>query len=255
MSLLRISPLLLIKNTGLVKTVSFKNPVYIGDPINAVRIFNEKEVDELTLLDIYASLENRGPSYELIKDIVSESFMPISYGGGVKNLEQMNKIFSLGVEKVVLNSAALDFDLIKEASAMFGSQSIVVCIDARRAIFGGYSSFILGGTKKINFPPDILAQKAVDAGAGEIIIQSIDKDGTMKGLDLSLISMISNAVNVPVVAAGGAGTLDHLKEAVIQGGASAVAAGSLFIYRGKHKAVLINYPSQEVINQLFNSEL
>lgn len=245
MSFARVLPVLLLENGGLVKTENFKNPVYIGDPINAVRIFNEKEVDELLLLDITASKENREPDYDWIRDIVSESFMPIGYGGGIKNLDQIKKLFGAGIEKVVLNTASFDFDLISNAASIYGNQSISISVDVRKGLLGGYSVYTCNGTIKHKLSPDVFAKELVEVGAGEIIIQSIDREGTMKGFDLDLIKLVSEAVNVPVVASGGAGSLEHLREALQQGGASSVAAGSLFIYKGKHRAVLINYPSPE----------
>lgn len=250
MSLIRVIPILLLKGRGMVKTVNFKNPNYLGDPINAVRIFNEKEVDELVLLDIDATKEKREPNYSWIKDIVSESFMPVGYGGGITNIDQIKKIFDLGVEKVILNSAAFDFGLISQAVSIYGGQSIVVSIDAKKTLFGGYNVYTNGGQVKHKISPDEFAKKVVDAGVGEIIIQSIDSEGMMKGFDLTLTKMVSKAVNVPIVASGGAGCIEHLKEAISKGGASSVGAGSLFVYKGKHKAVLINYPSIAEIQKI-----
>lgn len=251
MSFVRIIPTLLLKGSGLVKTQQFKNPVYIGDPINAVRIFNEKEVDELVLLDITATPEKQEPKYSWIKDIVRESFMPIGYGGGIQNAEQAKRLFDIGVEKIILNSAATNEQLIEQLAKIYGSQSIVVCIDVRKSLLGGYSCYIESGKTKIKYAPDEFARKSTAAGAGEIIIQSIDREGTMKGFDLQLIKSVCNAVNVPVVATGGAGSIDDLKSAVIEGKASAVAAGSLFVFKGKHRAVLINYPSEQTLKMFY----
>jgi cyclase len=238
----RILPILLLKDEGLVKTKNFKNPVYIGDPINAVRIFNEKEVDELILLDITASIENRDPNYDWIRDIVSESFMPIGYGGGIKNSDQVKKLYDTGIEKIVINSASTDLNLISELSSKYGNQSIVISIDVKKNLFGSYSVYTHNGTQNLKTSPADFARKVVDAGAGEIIIQSIDHEGSMSGFDLKLTKLVSDAVDVPVVASGGAGNLDHLKEVLEEGGASAVAAGSLFVFKGKQKGILINYP-------------
>lgn len=253
MSLVRVIPTLLLKDKGLVKTVNFKKPNYLGDPINAVRIFNEKEVDELVLLDITASNENREPNYSWIKDIVSESFMPIGYGGGIKNIEQIKKIFDLGVEKIIMNTAAFDYNLINQAASIYGEQSIVVCIDAKKSFFGGYNVYSRAGLDKHKLSPDVFAKNVVNSGAGEVIIQSIDNEGKMKGFDLILTKLVSSSVNVPIVASGGAGSIQDLKDVITIGGASAVTAGSLFVYKGKHNAVLINYPSlseiQEIITQ------
>jgi cyclase len=251
MSLVRVIPTLLLKGEGLVKTSQFKNPIYIGDPINAVRIFNEKEVDELVLLDISATPEKREPKYSWIKDIVSESFMPIGYGGGLKNIEQAKKLFDTGIEKLIINSASLDMDFLSSLAGIYGNQSIVVCIDARKNFLGNYAIYVHSGTEKHKIPPDVMAKSVVEAGAGEIIIQSIDREGTMKGYDIELIKLVSKAVNVPVVASGGAGNLDHLREAIILGGASAVTAGSMFVFKGKHRGILINYPSPNDLKNLF----
>lgn len=248
---IRIIPILLLKDEGLVKTVCFKNPNYIGDPINAVRIFNEKEVDEIVLLDITASKENREPKYEWIKDIVSESFMPLAYGGGIKNFEQIKKLFDIGIEKIIINSSIFNFELITQAANIFGNQSIVASIDVKKNLWGNYQIFTQSGSIKHNTTLESLTKKIVDAGVGEIIIQSISHEGTMKGFDLELIKEVASLVNVPVVASGGAGSLKDFKEAIEIGGASAVAAGSLFIYKGIHKAVLINYPDSVKLKNTF----
>lgn len=248
--MIRLIPVLLLKGKGLVKTSKFKNPVYIGDPINAVRIFNEKEVDELVLCDIDASILQREPNYPWIKDIVSESFMPVGYGGGIRNMEQIRKIFDLGVEKVILNSAAFDFKLISQAAAIYGNQSIVGCIDAKKSFFGTYNVYSKSGSIKHNTTPDEFAKQLVSAGVGEIIIQSIDNEGSMNGFDLDLTQSITSVVNVPVVACGGAGNMQHISDVLDKGKASSVAAGSFFVFKGKHKAVLINYPKQEEIKSL-----
>lgn len=250
MSLLRVIPTLLLRGKGLVKTVNFKNPTYIGDPMNVVKIFNEKEVDELVLLDIEATKNNKDLNYSWIRDIVSESFMPIAYGGGISNIDQIKKLFDTGVEKIILNTASLDFNLISKAASLFGEQSIVVCIDAKKSLFGGYHIYTNGGTVKHKVNPAVFAENCVNAGAGEIIIQSIDHEGKMNGYDLDLTKMVSERVNVPIVASGGAGTIEHFKDAISVGGASAVTAGSFFVYKGKHKAVLISYPTQEEINTI-----
>ena len=248
--MIRLIPVLLLKGKGLVKTSKFKNPVYIGDPINAVRIFNEKEVDELVLCDIEASILQREPNYAWIKDIVSESFMPVGYGGGIRNMEHIRKLFDLGVEKVILNSAAFDFKLISQAAAIYGNQSIVGCIDAKKSFFGVYNVYSKSGSIKHKTTPDEFAKELVSAGVGEIIIQSIDNEGSMNGFDLDLTQSITSVVNVPVVASGGAGNMQHISDVLDKGKASSVAAGSFFVFKGKHKAVLINYPKQEEIKAL-----
>jgi cyclase len=221
-------------------------PKYIGDPINAVKIFNEKEVHELIFLDITASIEKRSPRLDIISDIASECFMPLGYGGGIRTLEEMHNIFSLGVEKIIINSLAVESpSIIEEASDLFGSQSIVVSIDVKKNFFGRYETFIHSGKTKTSWDPVKWAEETERLGAGEIIINSIDRDGTMKGYDIPLIKSVSNAVNIPVVACGGAGKVKDFSAAIYDGGASAVAAGSLFVYYGKHRAVLINFPTDD----------
>lgn len=249
----RVIPVLLLKNKGLVKTVQFKNPVYVGDPINAVRIFNEKEVDELVFLDITASVNNTKPNYELITDIATECFMPFGYGGGITNIEQIKKLFQSGVEKVILNSVVYNNPkLITEAATIFGSQSIVCSIDVKRNLFGKHELYSHAGSKKQKV--DLLShiKQLVDYGAGEIMINSIDRDGMMKGYDNELIKKITESINIPVVCCGGAGSMEHLKETADSTQVSGLAAGSLFVFHGKHKAVLINYPTQKELKQYIN---
>lgn len=247
----RVIPVLLLRGQGLVKTTNFGSPRYVGDPINAVRIFNEKEVDELVILDITATRENREPDYERIRDVAGESFMPVGYGGGIRTLDQVRKVFKQGVEKVILNSAAGDVGLIRGAASIFGSQSIVASIDVRRTPQGQYEVYVRSGTEKLPLDLGTHVRRVEDAGVGEILIQSIDHEGTMKGLDLDLVKAVSQMSSVPVVATGGVGTLDHVREGIIVGGASAVAAGSLFVYKGRLHAVLINYPDQTKLKGLF----
>lgn len=240
----RVIPCLLLRGHGLVKTKRFKDAVYVGDPVNAVRIFSEKEVDELVLLDIDASREGREPNYELIAEIAGECFMPVAYGGGVRRLEQVRKLIRSGVEKVVVNSAAYaSTEVIRAAADVFGSQAVVGAVDVKKPLFGGWKPMAKSGALDAGVALDAHVQALVKAGAGELFINSIDRDGTMGGFDLELIRCVSGAVDVPVIACGGAGSVEHLREAVQQGGASAVAAGSLFVFHGKHRAVLINYPS------------
>ncbi len=239
----RVIPVLLLRGKGLVKTVKFKDPKYIGDPINSVRIFNEKEVDELVFLDITATPEGRGPDFELLADIAGEAFMPMAYGGGITTLEQVQRIFALGFEKAVIDTAVYTApQLIREAVAIYGSQSIVGCVDVRRTLLGRYElSSHAGKTKQ----PIGLKEHVVELerlGVGEIIVNAVDRDGTQSGYDLKLIREVSSAVSVPVVACGGASGIDDFAAAVHEGGASAVAAGSLFVFVGPHRAVLINYP-------------
>ncbi len=240
----RVIPCLLLRGHGLVKTRRFKDPVYVGDPVNAVRIFSEKEVDELVVLDIDASREGREPNYELITEIAGECFMPVAYGGGINSLAQIRKLIRSGIEKVVINSAAVESTaVVREAADVFGSQAVVGAIDVRRTLLGGYRVFAKSGTRETKLRPEEHAEALVEAGAGEIFLNNIDNDGQMQGYDLALIKRVSSRVNVPVVACGGAGTVEHLNQALTEGGASAVAAGSMFVFQGKHRAVLINYPS------------
>ncbi len=239
----RIIPVLLIKDGGLVKSVQFKKYKYVGDPINAVKIFNEKEVDEIVILDISASKEKREPNMEMISDIASEAFMPLAYGGGITTIEQVKNILYQGVEKVVFNTSALfNEKLITECATTFGSSSTVVSIDVKKNIFGKYKVYANSGNKNTGLDVIGFAQKMQNIGAGELFLNSIDRDGTYKGYDLELIKMVSEKVDIPVIACGGASNEDDLVKAIKQGGASASAAGSLFVFQGTHKAVLINYP-------------
>jgi len=247
----RVIPSLLVQGSGLVKTVGFRNPRYVGDPINAVRIFNEKEVDELVVLDITATVEQRPPNLRLISELASECFMPLAYGGGIRSLEQLDRIFSLGVEKVVINSEAVARPaFIEEAAARFGNQSLIVSIDVKKKLLGGYETRTRAGRFGTGLEPARLARDMESAGAGEILLNSIDRDGTMQGYDLALVRAVSQSVNIPVIACGGAGSLADLSAAVKEGGASAVAAGSMFVFHGKHQAVLINYPSIAELEQV-----
>lgn len=247
----RVIPCLLLRGGGLVKTVGFESPRYVGDPINAVRIFNDKEVDELVFLDIGATRSGSGPNFELLADIATEAFMPFAYGGGVASLEQAKQLFALGVEKVVINTAAVRTpDLISEVADVAGGSSVVASIDVRRSWRGQYSVCIDGGRENCRTDPITQAQELERRGAGEILLNSINRDGTQSGYDLELVSRVCGAVSVPVVAVGGAGNLTHFREAVDHG-ASAVGAGSLFVFHGKHKAVLITYPERKELEDLF----
>lgn len=244
----RLIPTLLLKDGGLYKTRKFSDPVYIGDPINAVRIFNDKGVDEIVLLDIDASVEGRGPSFDRIADIASEAFVPICYGGGVRSIEDFSRLMKLGVEKVAVNTAvADDFGLLTEAAAMFGSQSVVFSLDVRRGMFNRMERFVRGARATARMSPLEAARAAEAAGAGEIMLTAVDRDGQMTGYDSALISTIAHAVGVPVIANGGASSLEDMLEAVFKSGASAAAAGSLFVFQGKHRAVLITYPDERVV--------
>lgn len=250
----RVLPCLLLRGRGLVKTTRFKDPKYLGDPRNVVKIFNEKEVDELVLLDILATPERRPPDFELVREIVSEAFMPVAYGGGIRSLEDARRMLGLGVEKIVVCSHALeDPEFIEKAADIFGSQSVVVCLDVKRGMFGRSEVYSQGGRKGAGRNPVEVAKAMEARGAGELVVQSIDRDGTMSGYDLELIRSVTSAVRVPVIAAGGAGSVHDLAEGVRVGGASAVAAGSMFVFQGKHRAVLINFPDQQQLTEAFAS--
>lgn len=245
MKRVRIIPVLLLQNDGLVKSLRFKNYKYVGDPINAVRIFNDKEVDEIVLLDISATKEKRPPSIHRIKDIASEAFMPLGYGGGITKIDEIKELITAGVEKVVLNTSAVTTrSLIPEAAKWVGSQSIVVSIDVKKNWLGKYKIYTHNGTKNTDLDPVSFAKQVEDAGAGELFLNSIDRDGTFEGYDLDLIKQVSSRVNIPVVAIGGAGSLQDFKLA-IDHGASAAAAGSFFVFQRPHRAVLISYPIQQ----------
>ena len=248
----RAVPVLLLKGGLLYKTVKFKNPKYVGDPRIAVKLFNDKGADELILLDIAATQEGRRPDFKLIEEIAGECFMPLAYGGGIRNLEDVQTIFKSGVEKIVINTYAMENPgFVAEASRINGSSSVVVCIDAKRDVFGRYQVYTRSGTQRTGVAPASFARQMAAEGAGEIIINSIDRDGTGEGYDLALTRSVTTAVDVPVVACGGAGTIEHLRTAVHEAGASAAAAGSLFVFQGPHRAVLITFPDDEELKKLF----
>jgi cyclase len=247
----RVIPCLLLRGHGLVKTVNFRDEKYIGDPINAIRIFNEKEVDELIFLDVLATEKGKKPPLETISKVASECFMPLCYGGGITSLDDIKSVFSLGVEKVSINSYAVqDPKLIERAAGYFGSQSIVVSIDVRN-ILGKYEVFTRRGRISTRLDPVDFSVQMERMGAGEIFLNSIDKDGTMEGYNLELIRKVSGAVNIPIIACGGAGKIEDFRDA-IRAGASAVAAGSLFVFWGPYRAVLINYPALEDLEKILD---
>ncbi len=251
----RIIPVLTIMNKGLVKTINFdkKKCRYIGDPINAVRIFNDLEADELIFLDITASLQKRCISADLVKKIGEEAFMPFSVGGGITNLKQIQQLITGGAEKVIINTSCIkNPELINQASREFGNQSIVASIDVRKNFMGEYNLYIEGGTKKIDFPVNNMMKNLEERGAGEIMITSINCDGKMSGYDLELIAGLSNMVNIPVIACGGAGDISHMAEVTLKAGASAAAAGSMFVFHGARRAVLVNYPDKNELVKYFN---
>jgi cyclase len=249
----RVIPTLLLKKGGLYKGIKFKNHQYIGDPINTVKIFNDKEVDELIILDISATNDRKTPDFDLLRDIASEAFMPLAYGGGISCLQDAKKLFSIGFEKIILNTYAVgNGALIREIADVYGSQSVVGSIDTKKSLFGGYFCYTNSGTKKTSVDPVCLAKEMESYGAGEIIINSIDKDGTMSGYDLRLINIVTAAVDIPVVALGGAGAVSDFDQA-IKAGAGGVSAGSLFVFNGPHRAVLITYPTYNELERVLHA--
>lgn len=251
----RIIPTLLIDDRDLIKTIQFSARTYLGDPVNAVKIFNRKYIDELSVLDIGATKNCREPDYELLKDIASEAFMPLSYGGGIKNIDQIHELLKIGYEKVVINSQLVrNPNLITKAADLYGSQSIVASIDAK-CVGSSYKCYISDGQEQTEWNPVELAIQAEKWGAGEIVINSIDRDGMMAGYDIALIRSVADSVKIPVIAIGGAGGISDLKDALNNGHAHAAAGGSMFVYYGKLKAVLITAPSEKelVENGIYKS--
>lgn len=246
----RVMPCLLLRGRGLVKTIRFRDARYVGDPVNTVRIFNEKEVDELVFLDVAATPEGRPPNLALVEEIASECFMPFAYGGGLRSLDDLRAVFAVGVEKAVVGTRAVtDPAFVRAAADAFGSQSVVVAVDVRRGWLGREAVVAAGGRVRTGLDPVACAVAMAEAGAGELLLTSVDRDGTMAGYDLDLIRRVAAAVDVPVVASGGAGALRHFQEAVAAG-ASAVAAGSLFVYQGANRSVLVNYPARHELEAL-----
>jgi cyclase len=246
----RVMPCLLLRNEGLVKTVRFKDFSYVGDPINAVRIYNDMEVDELVFLDILASENSAEPNYKLIEEIAGECFMPLSYGGGIRNVDQMRRLYSIGVEKVIVNTSAFEIpSLLQEASGLFGRQAVIASIDVRRSMFGKYEVCVSDGKKKTGRSPVEYAREMENLGAGEILLTSMDRDGTWEGFDVELTKAVADAVSVPVIAAGGAGTLDHIVDVIKVGHASAAAIGSMAVFQAKGLGVLIKFPKLEDISR------
>jgi len=246
----RVIPFLLVKQGGLVKTRQFRDPTYVGDPINAIRIFNEKEVDELALLDICASASGQGPNFDLVRDVASECFMPLAYGGGVRNLEDAKRLFSLGVEKVILRTAAAtDLSHVTDIAGFSGSQSVAVSIDVKRDR-RGVSRLHAPGTRMDGQPGWFgLLRDAAAAGAGEVVLNSVDTDGTMAGMDTALIEWAAQGQTTPLLAVGGVGSLADMR-AGLDAGASAIGAGAFFVFHGPRRAVLITYPSSDELRTL-----
>jgi cyclase len=248
----RLMPCLLMSNGALVKTVRFKEGFYVGDPVNAVRIFNQKEVDELILLDIHATTQDHGIDYETLEKVVSECFMPICYGGGVRSIEDMRRLYTLGIEKISLGTAAFEVPgLVQAASYEFGAQAVVVTLDVKKGLLGKATVRTRNGTRDTKVTPLDAAREFEKQGAGEILLYAIDRDGTWAGFDLKLIEAVSHGVSVPVVATGGAGSLKDVKVAVTEAGASAVAIGSMAVFQGKDLGVLIKFPSRKDQDALF----
>jgi cyclase len=256
----RIIPCLLVKNKGLVKTVKFSDPKYVGDPLNAVKIFNEKVVDELIVLDIDATIEQRDPDYKMIANLAMECRMPLCYGGGVKNKEQALRIFELGVEKIAISSAVLENpEIVSEISAIVGSQSVVTVLDVKKKKFSNkYEIYTHNGKRKTGFNPVEIAKKVEEFGCGEIVINSINHDGMMAGYDKKIIDAIREVVSIPITVLGGAGSIEDIGQMINQHGIIGVAAGSLFVFKGKYKAVLINYPNpiekESLLKKYYNHE-
>ena len=248
----RITPCLLVHKKGLVKTVGFKDPKYIGDPLNAVKIFNEKEVDELIVLDIDASVEGRGPDFELIRNLAVECRMPFCYGGGVTTVEEAKTIINLGAEKIAISSAAINnFDLLVEIGKAVGVQSVVVVLDVKKKAFlGGYELYIHNGKKAAGVKLKEFVQQLNNVGVGEIVINSIDRDGKMEGYDIALAELVRDLTDVPLTILGGAGSIDDIKKLISKFGTIGAAAGSLFVFKGIYKAVLISYPNKIEKNKI-----
>jgi cyclase len=246
----RVIPCLQYSGGELLKTQRFKDPVYLGDPINAVKVFNDLECDELVIVDIRATVEGRVPDYAMIEEFASEAFMPLTYGGGISAVEQIRRILAIGIEKVVIGSAAPDGALISAAAAVFGSQSIVVSVDVKRSLFGRRDVWIRSGTRNTGVDPCSYAVRMQDFGAGELFVQSIDLEGARSGYDIGLMKEVSAAVRIPVIACGGAGSLGDIKRLLQSGSAAAAAAGTMFVLHGKHKAPLISYPRPDEIAAL-----
>jgi len=241
----RVIPCLLLKGDTLVKTVNFKKPAYIGDPVNTARIFNELEVDELALLDISATNNNNKPDFKILAELANECFMPLAYGGGINNFEDAKKIFKIGIEKIIVNSVAFtNPNLITQLAEHFGNQAIVASIDVKKNMFGKYQVYSNSGTKKQKVDPVAWAQELEQLGAGEILLTAIHQEGTWKGFDIELTKKIANAVNIPVIANGGASSINDIENIVKEGDASAVSLGSMVVYQNKGMGVLVNFPNQ-----------
>jgi cyclase len=254
MLLNRAIPCLLLDKDGLYKTVQFKKPIYVGDPINAVKIYNEKEVDELMILDITATKEKREPNYDLLKQLASECFMPLAYGGGINKYEQAAKLFELGIEKVALNNSAIENpSLITEISSVYGNQSVIVSIDIKKNLWGKYGIYSHNGTKNTGLDLNNFVKKVESLGAGELLITSIEKEGTWNGFDIDILKSLTSLVKIPIIISGGCGNIQHIAEAVKIGKASAVAIGSMAVFQKKGMGVLISFPNTSEIELVLKS--
>lgn len=249
----RLIPCLLVKDDKLVKTVRFKNPQYIGDPVNAIKIFNEKEVDEIIVVDISDDRQNSGPNFQLIRQIANECFMPVCYGGGISSIEQIREILKIGIEKVALNSALLRNEtLVSEAARIFGSQCVVVSVDVKKNWLGKYRVSFCSGTQTTDIGLQNYLRRIETLGAGEILLNNISNEGTWEGFDTELLRQVSSSVSIPVIAMGGAGNATHIKEAISLGKVSAVAIGSMAVYQSRGMGVLINFPKKEILDEINN---
>ncbi len=249
----RIIPCLLVHNKGLVKTIKFKDPKYVGDPLNTVRIFNEKEVDELMVIDIDATREKRGPDINLIKNLAHECRMPLCYGGGVTTADEAKQIINMGAEKVAISAGAINNpQFVSVLAQAVGSQSVIVVLDVKKKFLGGYEAYTHNGTVATGKDPVELSKHFENLGAGEIIINSIDQDGTMTGFDYKLCDKVRDAISLPMTLLGGAGSIEHIEETIQRYTTIGVAAGSLFVFKGKYRAVLISYPSIDEKFRLYN---
>ncbi|MBP9196737.1 MAG: imidazole glycerol phosphate synthase subunit HisF [Saprospiraceae bacterium] len=247
----RVLPCLLVQNGKLVKTEKFKNPQYVGDPVNAIKIFNEKEVDELMLCDISEGRAVNGTDIALIQRIADECFMPLTYGGGITKLEQIKTILKSGVEKVVLNSALeKSVRLLNEGASVFGAQCMVASMDVKKDWLGRYKVCYQSGKRMTEESPEAFVERVVQSGAGEILVSNIDRESSWKGLDVELIKSVTSVSTVPIIVTGGAGSTDHIKEAIIKGGASAVALGSMAVFQQKGLGVLINFPNEQKLKEI-----
>jgi cyclase len=246
----RVIPCLQLRNRSLVKTLRFKDPVYLGDPVNAVKIFNDKEADELVVLDITATADGREPNFEFIAEFASECFMPLAYGGGIGTPRQVSRLFAIGVEKAVINTAAFESRVVAEAAREHGSQSIVVSMDVKKGLLSGHEVYVRSGTQRTRLDPVAYARRMEDAGAGELFVNFIDIEGTQTGYNEKLIGEIASAVGIPVIGCGGAGNLGHMRSAFRNTGVAALAAATMFVLHGKHRAPLISFPAPDEIAAL-----